>query len=287
MKHEKAASPRTSAIPLVLCGAAAALFTLEGLLRDSDAYDFPFVGYGGAFGLLHLRVFGIRIYVVMMMLGAVGAFRCVWARRRAYGLTDRQALSLWLACLGIGAVGGLAFEMIQKRTFFTTNVSTLGGIFLLAALMPLFAKYILKKDVWQMYALCLMAGLRFIIVVRLGCFMNGCCGAAPLYINGRTVILPVQLYECFCLLAIQAALIHAERRRRLLDMVVIGCCPMYFACRFLLEYLRKWPRVWLGMTRAQLVILAYMLIYAAVAALYLTLKGPRGQLLRRKDGERL
>lgn len=277
-------TPKTPVIPLIFSGAAALLFTLEGLLRDSGHYVFPFVGEGGTFGLKHLRVFGIRIYYLMLILGGLAAFRTMWVRRRTYGLTDRQALQYPLVCLLLGVIGGYGFQMIMKGTFTVHSVSSIGGALAIALFTPPISIHLLKQDPWKIYDCLVLMGLSFIIVARTGCFMNGCCGAVPLHFQGRTVRLPVQLYEVFLLLSTQALLFDLERRKTPSGYIAITFGVFYAVIRFLLEFLRNIPKAWLGLTAVQFWLPAMLFTMIVACARSRTLQRPRGHFPLWKDG---
>jgi phosphatidylglycerol---prolipoprotein diacylglyceryl transferase len=99
------------------------------------------------------------------------------------------------------------------------------------------------------------AWLPFLFLVRIGCFLNGCCygrpttsalglvaGGAPNAVNFGIASHPTQLYEAAALLAIFALVRWMRPRRRFAGQLAVAFLALHSVARFFLEPLRGDPR---------------------------------------------
>ena len=106
-----------------------------------------------------------------------------------------------------------------------------------------------------------------VAVGRLACFIGPCCFGTPTDLpwgvdfGDGLCRHPTQLYECFfhglfalALLGLQA---HGLLRGQLIKLYVIG----YLVYRFLTEFIRPEPRLWLGLTAYQWAALAFVPVF--------------------------
>jgi phosphatidylglycerol---prolipoprotein diacylglyceryl transferase len=95
---------------------------------------------------------------------------------------------------------------------------------------------------------------------RIGCFLNGCCygkvsdAAWAIAIPAVDSLPrhPAQLYAAFGALLIFAILKLARRYRPFAGFNLITLAALYGTLRFIMEFFRIEPAVWLGLTAAQL-----------------------------------
>ena len=88
--------------------------------------------------------------------------------------------------------------------------------------------------------------------VRVGCFINGCCGAWTFWHNGVPIVLPVQLFEVLCDLLILELCYKLSENQKYIGYSFPVSLFLYGVCRFLLEFLRKNPKTVLFLTNAQI-----------------------------------
>lgn len=113
-------------------------------------------------------------------------------------------------------------------------------------------------------------------IVRIGCFLNGCCYGVQTSLPwgvrfhidpvSRELTLPshpTQIYAMMASFLIFAALLSVEKRRRFPGQVFFSYLAMYSVYRFLIEFLRKGVTAevaFAGLTQAQVVSLAVLMI---------------------------
>ena len=88
--------------------------------------------------------------------------------------------------------------------------------------------------------------------IRIGCFLNGCCGGTICTIGTRHFHWPTQLLEAVCDFGILAWLLLLEsrqnnRRGLLYPRFLIS----YGIVRFIIEFMRDTPKDWLGLSHGQ------------------------------------
>ncbi len=187
-------------------------------------------------------------------------------RRKKYGLKGWQALvfTILLAAVGMTGVRLLAilehFDALLQGQI-AGGMSFFGSVLLVPILMPLFGR-IFGLRIGQTMDLCAPCVAGIVGVMRIACYLVGCCGAACLVIHGEEVYPPVQLMECawdlmlMCLLMIPGLPFMREGRGYPLFLVGYG-----FA-RFLLEFLRDTEKDWFGLSHGQ--VFSLLAIAAAI-----------------------
>lgn len=239
--------PDTHIVP-VGWGIRPVLFTLGGLPVSSYAF---FVGLGlvAAVGLYWFNVrgrttgnAGLAIAAAAAIGGIVGAKVPVWIANAPAILAHPERIALLLSGRTIvgGIVGGALAVYLTKRRLHITQ--RLGN-----QLVP---------------SLCLG-----IAIGRVGCFLAGCCyGIAtslPWGVDFGDGLLrhPTQLYEAFLLLGL-FAYAQIMRDRYAPGALFRRFMIVYFAWRFLVEFVRVSPPWALGLSY-------YQVASAAIVAFYL------------------
>ena len=103
---------------------------------------------------------------------------------------------------------------------------------------------------------------------RVGCFLNGCCygvvssvpWALPAFEGDRFLRHPVQLYACLGGLVIFIILYRIRPKRPFEGFQLIMLMLLYGCLRFITEFFREEPQVWLGLTLAQIFSLGLALV---------------------------
>lgn len=118
----------------------------------------------------------------------------------------------------------------------------------------------------------------FLGIVRIGCFLGGCCGGIPhLADNGRIFILPVQLIECGFDFLIFALILLLEKKHIFDSFRLPVFFVLYAPIRFALEFLRETDKNVLGLSLAQV----YSIVIFAVGAVCLICKVTKDRSLRK------
>lgn len=86
---------------------------------------------------------------------------------------------------------------------------------------------------------CISPGILMLAIIRIGCFMNGCCRGTAMWVKDKPFVYPVQLIECsldFCLLGI---IMMNRIKKRFRGCLIFLFMVLYGIMRFFLEYYRN------------------------------------------------
>jgi len=208
----------------------------------------------------------ISFYALFGIIGMFAAATAAYFRGRKQGLVYMD-MTLGVLILGIGIVigGSLMYGITQiptaweNRAFFTTHTLDFlrftfggmvfyGGLFGAIAAMPIYAK-VIKRDIPTILKLLVPTLPLAHAIMRLGCFMAGCCHGIPsdtfgvVFANSTVApddiaVIPTQLIETAANLAIFAFLwTYSKKPRHHFQLLgLYGIC--YSIMRFFVEFLR-------------------------------------------------
>ena len=259
--------PLFAAIPVALLSI---VMILEALCYNGTSYFLPFVDNGGVFKFTDIRVFGIRLYYILMIIGLMVAVIVSLQKREQYGYTKLQAAVLTIlyflqAFLGAKILFGVE-KVIGAGTLKAWNMSGLslfGTLYLSLIFVPIFAVFFHKK-VTDTFDFITPTWLILLSFVRFGCFISGCCGARQMVFHGFPVRLPVQLFEVICDLCILSLCLWIDQPKQEKNRKEFRAFPLllvtYCFTRFLLEFLRNNEITSLGITISQVHCVAFLLI---------------------------
>lgn len=196
---------------------------------------------------LHILGFSISTYYMMMFLGFLLMAALMVKRKAQYDLNVYQAV-LFSGCIMFSGVLGCKILYILENwnePFSLGGFSFFGAVFLVPILMVLLGALFKLKPSQSINAsapcVCAMIG-----TIRVGCFLNGCCGGWALS-NG--VRLPTQAIESIGDFIILFWLLDLEERgkQKLYPRFMLA----YGILRFMVEFLRDTPKDWLGLSHGQ------------------------------------
>ncbi len=209
---------------------------------------------------IHIGAFALPTYYTFMFLGYVAmvVFMTLKKRREVYGIGPVKGFLFATAVLFCGLLGCKILFVIETWPETLENGLTLGGFsffgaaLLVPVLMLLFGLAFRMKinDTLDNCAVCVLAMLG---TIRIGCFLNGCCGGRPIALFGRTVTFPTQIIEAIFDIGILVWLVMIELRSEkmtrgtLYPLFLIS----YGTVRFFIEFLRDTAKDWLGMSHGQ------------------------------------
>ncbi len=235
------------------------LISIQSLWMGRLINIFGFVTNMGTSNVAFIRVgsFSFPIYYSMMIVGMIGMSILCTARRKIVGIKVWQSLltGVLLAVFGfIGAKILYSIESIKdiiENGFSFGGVSFYGTVFFMPIAIRLMA-LMFKKESKAFIDFCTPAGLLMLACIRVGCYMEGCCHGITIVVNGLRWMIPVQLIEAsldFLLLFIILRMAAKGILKNYLYVVFMGG---YGFIRFALEFIRVNPKMFLGMTEAQL-----------------------------------
>ena len=211
------------------------------------------------------QIFGISVstYSILIILGFAAGLVCAVLRRK---INEIRADDL-VACLFIAAagalLGGKLFYMIQGFPQFLELARETGytvleyfrdaglvyyGGFTGAVLFVLMTAKLVGTPVWAMIDTILPSIPLMHAIGRIGCFSAGCCYGLPcgfgVYFDASPFaphgvrLLPVQLIEAACLLALFFLMLRYGREKRPPGKVLAFYLTGYGIIRFVLEFFR-------------------------------------------------
>ena len=221
--------------------------------------------------------FGMPIYDLMSYSAVlVGAF--------LYGLEARKlkarykeiflALALLVAFLVIGARlfyffgpwtwdkgWSIGFRMLRFVQFWRGGLVFYGGFFGAVFGIWLFTK-LRKKNFWQHLDMWAAPMALAQAIARIGCFVvnDSCRGSITNFswavIRGESAIHAAPLYESFGMLALFFILMALKRKKHFVGFLILTETTYYSVLRFIIEFVRIQPKVFLGLTASQLISVA-------------------------------
>lgn len=237
------------------------LIIADTLLSGEKPHIIPFIGYGGTFYNPNISIFGIELYMLLLLCGIIVSSVIQLKKRVLYGFTSTKAIAIsiiFFVIVYLGAKCLFGIEcVISAKSFSAWSMngqSMFGGIYLSIFLVPLLAK-IFHINVNKMFNYYVSICPIILGFARIGCFTSGCCGGDILFIGDSPLYLPIQLFEVICDLLILSLCLYMEQKKKfktneycIYPYMVLSYCFV----RFLLEYMRNNPVLSLGMTIAQI-----------------------------------
>ena len=204
----------------------------------------------------------ISTYYLVMLLGYCAMGALMHRRRERYGLSAWQAASFTTALMVSGVLGCKVLYVLQNLAEVRTHGLTAGGfsffgaVFLIPPLMAAFGLALGLRPARSLDAAAPCVAL-MIAMMRVGCFLNGCCGG---WVTGWGFRWPTQAMESVGDFAILSWLLTVEDRggRGLYPRFLVS----YGAMRFCIEFLRDTEKAYLRLSDGQWCALAAVLIGA-------------------------
>lgn len=196
-------------------------------------------------------------YWTIFLLGIIGMLVINSFRNRKFGLKLYLSWILTVLVVLVSVLGAKILFYMENPMALMNRGVRLGGVSFFGAIfcVPL-VMYLICRTVKLPYGAVmdfLSPSLMLVLaVLRIGCFVNGCCGGISLMFAGVYVSqFPTQLTECVCDLLILAGLLFYEhfweKEGRLYYFIML----YYGIVRFFLEFVRDTPKDWLFMSHGQ------------------------------------
>ena len=218
-------------------------------------------------------------YSIMLCVGVVAMCVITVIRRSKYGMSAWKAILFSLVLTVIGVLGCKLLYIAENFEDFKTNGLTFGGfsfygaVFLIPVCFLALGKLFGLRP-WQAVDCCAPGVAIMISLMRIGCYIDGCCGAFPIEMFGRQVILPVQLFEAAFDFSLLVVLWCLEREKKAQGYLYPIFMIAYGVMRFGIEFLRDTPKDWLYLSHGQWFSVAAILI--AISFCLLVKKAERG-----------
>ena len=204
-------------------------------------------------------------YWMMFAAGVCSMGVLMLRGRGGYGLTARRALILTLLLTVCGLAGTKLLYILENWQETLENGVTLGGqsffgaVFLIPLLMPLGGR-LLGLSPGRTLDLCAPSVASIVGFMRVGCFLNGCCGGWEAVVGEFHLRWPTQAMESigdFLILGILLRMEEQDAHPGRRYAVFLVC---YGILRFFVEFLRDTLKDWAGMGHGQWFALLSILI---------------------------
>lgn len=205
-----------------------------------------------------ISIFEIQIstYWMAMALGFVAMLLLMLRRREIFSLNKAKAAVFTVLLMTSGLLGCKLLYVAENMQDVVENGFKLGGfsffgaVFLIPLLMMAFSKifHMTPQQSLDASAPCvaLMVG-----IIRVGCFLNGCCGGHQVIAFGQTMYWPTQAIESIGDIIIVLFLLGLEEKQSRKGNLY----PIFMLCygllRFAVEFLRDTPKDWVGLSHGQ------------------------------------
>lgn len=200
----------------------------------------------------------IPTYYSAMVLGFVLTIMLMLlrSRRERYNLSFHQSIIFSTTELLCGILGCKLLFIIENITWIQKNGFTLGGfsfygaVFLIPLIMPSICKLIKIniRDSLDHSAICIIAMLG---TIRIGCYLNGCCGGRVFNIADYYFTLPTQIIEAALDFLILHIFLKYEKKGIARGFFYPKLLLLYGGGRFFIEFLRSTDKDWLSLSHAQ------------------------------------
>ena len=252
------------------------------------------IGADGRFAKPFEKILGLSYYWFFLLVGIIVIILFSIMRREKYGFGMIFSIVFpvffFLQAL-IGAKFLFGLEKVVSTGKFSafdiSGQSLYGTLFTTFSLAPLVALFTRKK-LSLIYDYMASLWMILLIFCRMGCFTDGCCGADILMFGNQAFYLPVQLFEMVFDFGVLALLFSWEENKLTWDktdsnsknpnlyhgILFFVMLALYGVYRFVLEFFRNNPVMFLGMTFGQI----YCLIILIVAGFVLWHRFSRYQL---------
>lgn len=198
----------------------------------------------------------ISTYWLMLGAGAVGMLVCLLQRKGRFRLSIVQCVLFTCLLTVVGFSGAKLLYILENIRDTIENGISLGGVsffgsvFLIPILMPLVGKAF-RLDRRETMDICGPCVAIMIGCMRFGCFMQGCCGGWLAHIGEMYFFWPTQPVESICDFLILLWLIRKEEDPRYHGKLYPQFMVLYGCIRFVIEFFRDTPKVWLYLSHGQ------------------------------------
>ena len=202
--------------------------------------------------LPEVSLFGVTIstYYSMMGAGFLAMVFLMLRRRARFGLRAPGAVAFAVLVMLTGLVGCKLLYIAENYPAPVTlgGFSFFGAVFLVPPLMAL-SGLLFRLRPGRSLDACAPCVTAMVGVIRVGCFLNGCCGGRLFSIAGHTLRWPTQMAESVGDLVILFWLLTCEEKGR--EGLYPRFLLAYGALRFVIEFFRDTPKDWLGLSHGQ------------------------------------
>lgn len=203
---------------------------------------------------LEVGTISIATSHIAFLLGFLGMCFISWRRAERYRLARWQSAAFAVLLAAVGVAGVKLLYILENwqsvRSGGYIGMSFFGAVYLVPLLMPLLGRIfrLRARETLDLCALCVAMMVGF---MRMGCFMNGCCGGKLTEVFGLRFRIPTQLFESIGDFVILSVLMDMEKKGAFKGRLYALFLIFYGILRFILEFMRTTEKSVLGMSNGQ------------------------------------
>lgn len=207
----------------------------------------------------------LSTYWMMLGIGIIGMLVLMRHRKERYGLNSVYAILFTLLLTVSGIAGTKLLYILENLKDTLKNGISLGGmsffgaVFLIPVLMILFGK-VFSMEPGAATDACAPCVLIMIALMRIGCFLSGCCGGWEVELLGFHFHWPTQAMESIGDFGILGELLQNEERGETCGKLYPMFMVRYGILRFFIEFLRDTEKNILFMSNGQWFALTAILV---------------------------
>lgn len=204
-------------------------------------------------------IFGYSVSSYWLMFGvgllAMLVINCFRRKKMQYSIWKSLLCTVLVTFLGYAGAKLLYtaenIRTVMENGFHVGGLSFFGALYFIPFVVYLFKK-ITHKSFGQFMDYVSPGLIVFLAMMRVGCYLNGCCGGIT-YVRNDLVeaVVPTQLIECVADIAIFAVLLILEWQFEGKGLLYPFLMVFYGCVRFLLEFFRDTPKDWLYLSHGQ------------------------------------
>lgn len=205
---------------------------------------------------LHILGWSLSTYWLMLVLGIAAMVLLLCIRRSRFSLNLIQAICAGLLLAVFGVIGAKLLYVAENWRLTLQNGIAPGGMsffgtvfFLPLALAVTSRLFHMRPAVFIDY--CTPAVPLMLAMMRIGCFLTGCCGGISITLAGAVFPLPVQLFERALDFLILDLLLQAKHKKAPDGVLYPLFMLLYGVIRFFLEFLRTTEKNLLYLSNGQ------------------------------------
>lgn len=222
----------------------------------------------------------ISLYWTMFYVGVIAMGVLVVKRRKLYHISLPGAIIITILITIFGVVGAKLLgalqnlESVRSNGMSSAGFSFFGAVYMVPLGLMLFATLLgtTKQQMLDTIAPCMAAIVAF---MRVGCFLNGCCGGLETTVAGFTFHWPTQIIESFGDFAVLGMILHWEEKHKFEGKLYAIFLGGYGILRFIVEFMRDTDKRLLGLGDGQ------WLALLAILICMIALKGTKQKKMRK------
>ena len=213
------------------------------------------------------------MYKGMLMAALIACLVLSFLRRKQAPLPLFSSLVVSILLIVYGVLGARALGIIESGDISASTYSFFGALYMAPLGLFVTAKILKISPVecinfYGLYVPIILA------ILRIGCFIEGCCGAGEITVGSKTVTPPIQLIESGCdliifaLLFIQSDILYKKNKPERPALIYAQFALLYSFIRLVMENYRLTQKDIAGMSEGQWLSILTFVVSGVILYIY-------------------